>query len=97
VHVDGAEHRRYPVPNVIPPGEDKLVPGVNYRVRTQEVPGKIWYNGELIELNAENYYSAMFTAVVGVFQYSIPEDGGTPTVTYEYEGIDPSVPYRLDQ
>lgn len=96
-HVDGMEHRRFPVPNVIPPNEDKLVPGVNYRVRTQEVPGKIVYNGVTIELNEANYYSAMFTAVLGVFRYTIPEDGGKPTVTYEEDGIDPSVPYRLDQ
>jgi ribosome-associated toxin RatA of RatAB toxin-antitoxin module len=96
-HVEGMEHRRYPVPTVIPPREDKLIPGVTYRVRTQEVPGKIRYNGEDIVLNSDNYYSATFTAVPGVFSYSVPEDGGEPTVTYEYEGIDPGIPYRLDQ
>jgi ribosome-associated toxin RatA of RatAB toxin-antitoxin module len=96
-HVEGMEHRRYPVPTVIPPREDKLIPGVTYRVRTQEVPGKIRYNGEDIVLDSDNYYSATFTAVPGVFSYSVPEDGGEPTVTYEYEGIDPGIPYRLDQ
>lgn len=89
---------------VIPPDKDLLLPDVKYIVKTNGQPGKIIYNGvtiitsAIVPAFAIGEYWAEFTAVNGVFSYSIPADGGSPTVSYaypyNYADVDPA--YQQD-